>query len=204
MDIDTQWQQIKEMWTSTCSVVLGKKKYQQKDRISSDTLNKVQVRKEKKGAINNSRTRAAKATAQEEYTEANRAVKNSVKTYKANFIEELAREAEDASAQGNMKQLYEITRTFAGKYKRTDRPIKDKNGNVLTSDEDQLKKWREHFEELLKRPPPQNPLDNTPAEEVLQINCETPSKADIEKSHPSHEERESFRPRQNSCLGNQG
>ena len=73
-----------------------------------------------KGTINNSRTRAAKATAQEEYTEANRAVKNSVKTDKANFIEDLAKEAEDASAQGNMKQLYEITRKLAGKYKRTD------------------------------------------------------------------------------------
>ena len=45
MDIETQWQQIKEMWTSTCSEVLGKKKYQQKDWISADTLNKVQVRK---------------------------------------------------------------------------------------------------------------------------------------------------------------
>ena len=146
------------------------------------TLNKVQVRKEKKGAINNSRTRAAKATAQEEYTEANRAVKNSVKTDKANFIEDLAKEAEDASAQGNMKQLYEITRKFAGKYKRTDRPIKDKNGNVLTSDKDQLKRCREHFEELLNRPPPQNPPDITPAEEVLQINCERPSKAEIEKA----------------------
>ena len=182
MDIDTQWQQIKEMWTSTCSEVLGKKKYQQKDWISADTLNEVQVRKEKKGAINNSRTRAAKATAQEEYTEANRAVKNSIKTDKANFIEDLAKEAEDASAQGNMKQLYEITRKLAGKYKRTDRPIKDKNGNVLTSDEDQLKRWREHFEELLNRPPPQNPPDITPAEEVLQINCERPSKAEIEKA----------------------
>ena len=84
MDIDTQWQQIKEMWTSTCSEVLGKKKYQQKDWISAETVNKVQVRKEKKGAVNNSRTRAAKAAAQEEYTEANRAVKNSVKTDKAN------------------------------------------------------------------------------------------------------------------------
>ena len=182
MDIDTQWQQIKEMWTSTCSEVLGKRKYQQKDWISADTLNKVQVRKEKKGAINNIRTRAAKATAQEEYTEANRAVKNSVKADKANFIEDLAKEAEDASAQGNMKQLYEITRKLAGKYKRTDRPIKDKNGNVLTSDEDQLKRRREHFEELLNRPSPQNPPDITPAEEVLQINCETPSKADIEKA----------------------
>ncbi|KAK2183036.1 hypothetical protein NP493_326g00029 [Ridgeia piscesae] len=154
MDIDPQWQQIKEMWTSTCSDVLGKTKYKQKDWISADTLNKVQVRKEKKGAINNSRTRAAKATAQEEYTEANRTVKNSVKTDKANFIEDLAKEAEDASAQGNMKQLYEITRKLAGKYKRTDRPIKDKNGNILTSHEDQLKRWREHFEELLNRPPP--------------------------------------------------
>ncbi|KAK2192176.1 hypothetical protein NP493_37g07013 [Ridgeia piscesae] len=60
MDIDTQWQQIKEMWTSTCSEVLGKKKYRQKDWISADILNKVQVRKEKKGAIKNGRTRAAR------------------------------------------------------------------------------------------------------------------------------------------------
>ena len=81
-----------------------------------------------------------------------------------------------------MKQLYDITRKLAGKYKNTDRPIKDKNGNVLTSDEDQLKRWREHFEELLNRPPPQNPPDIAPAEEVLQINCERPSKAEIEKA----------------------
>ena len=46
MDMDTQWQHINEMWTSTCSEVLGKKKNQQKDCISADTVNKVQVRKE--------------------------------------------------------------------------------------------------------------------------------------------------------------
>ena len=136
MDIDTQWQQIKEIWTSTCSEVLEKKKYQQKDWISADTVNKVQVGKEKKGAINNRRTRATKATAHEEYIEANRAVKNSVKTDKENFIEDLAKEAEDSPAQGNMKQLYDITRKLAGKYKHTDTLIKDKNRNVLTSDED--------------------------------------------------------------------
>ena len=61
-----------------------------------------------------------------------------------------------------MKQLYYIT----GKYKHTDRPIKHKNDNVLilASDEDQLKSWREHCEELLNRPPPQNPPDIAPAE----------------------------------------
>ena len=123
------------MWTSTCSEVLGKKKYQQKDWISADTVSKVQLRKGKKDAVNKSRTRAAKATAQEE---ANRADKNSVKTDKANFIEDITKETQDASAQGNMKQLYDITRKFVGKYIDTDRPIKDKNGNVLTIDEDQL------------------------------------------------------------------
>ena len=45
-----------------------------------------------------------------------------------------------------------------------------------------MKRWREHFEELLNRPLPQNPPDIAPAEEVLQINCERPSKAEIEKA----------------------
>jgi len=81
-----------------------------------------------------------------------------------------------------MKQLYDITRKLPGKYKHTDRPTNDKNGNVLTSDEDQMKRWREHFEELLNRPSRQNPPYIVPAEEVLQINCERPTKADIEKA----------------------
>ena len=81
-----------------------------------------------------------------------------------------------------MKQLYDITRQLAGKYKHTDRSIKDKNDNVLTSDEDPLKGWKEHFEELLNRLPPQNPPAIAPAEDVLQITCERPSKVDIEKA----------------------
>ena len=45
-------------------------------------------------------------------------------------------------------------------------------------------RWSEHFEERLNPPPPQNLPDITPAEEVLQINCERPSKAEIEKAIP--------------------
>ena len=58
---------------------------------------KLQLSKGKKGAINNSRTRAVKATAHADYTEANRAVKNSKKkTDKESFIEDLAKKAEAA------------------------------------------------------------------------------------------------------------
>ncbi|KAK2140552.1 hypothetical protein NP493_5722g00002 [Ridgeia piscesae] len=98
MDLDTQWQQIKEMWTSTCSEVLERRNTNKRLDFCRHSQQR-QVRKEKKGAINNSRTRAAKATAQES-TQRQTEVKNSVKTDKANFIEDLAKEAEDASAQG--------------------------------------------------------------------------------------------------------
>ena len=167
MDIDTQWQHIKETWTSTCKEILGKKTCQNKECISADTISKVQVTTEKKGVINNSRTRAVKAAAQKQCAEANRAVKENITTDKENFIDSLAREAEDAAAHGNMKQLYETTRKLAGKYKQADRPIKDKKSDVVTSDGDQLKRWRERFEELLNRPAPENPPDIPPADEVL-------------------------------------
>lgn len=47
--------------------------------MTTETLTKIEDRKKKKAAVNNSKTRAAKAKAQEEYTEAHRRVKKSIK-----------------------------------------------------------------------------------------------------------------------------
>lgn len=74
-NIPTQWEHISEMWRGTCKEVLGRRKTQHKEWISADTLKKLDVRKEKKAALNNSRTRAAKAKAQEEYTATDKEVK---------------------------------------------------------------------------------------------------------------------------------
>ena len=128
MEVNPHWECLKKTWTSTCEEVLGKKKRQHKDWTSVETINKLQVRKEKKAVLNNSRTRSTKAAAHEQYTVANRAVTKSVKTDKVNFIDSLAKEADDGAARGNMKQLYDTTRKLAGKFKQAERPIKDKNG----------------------------------------------------------------------------
>ncbi|KAI0236206.1 Breakpoint cluster region protein [Lamellibrachia satsuma] len=89
-DLNKQWQNIKETWTSTCQEVVGPRTPQQKEWISVETLRKVQMRKEKKTAVNNSRTRTAKAKVQEEYAEVNREVKKSIKVDKRNYIDSLA------------------------------------------------------------------------------------------------------------------
>ena len=109
-------------------------------------------------------------------------MKKSIKTKKVNFIDSLAKEAEDAAARGNMKQLYDTTRKLAGKFKQAERPIKDNNGVILTSEEDQLGRWRDHFEDLLNRPAPSNPPDSTRASEVLDVNCERPDREEIRKA----------------------
>ena len=75
-----------------------------------------------------------------------------------------------------------MTRKLAGKFQQTDRPIKDKKGNPLTTVEEQLKRWAEHFEELLNGPTPEEPPEIPPAETELPINCNKPTKAEIKKA----------------------
>ncbi|VDP59302.1 unnamed protein product, partial [Schistosoma curassoni] len=55
---------IKEAITSTCHEVLGHKKHYHKEWVTVDTLNKIQERRNKKAAVNTSRTRAEKTKAQ--------------------------------------------------------------------------------------------------------------------------------------------
>nr|KAG5689303.1 hypothetical protein BaRGS_022027 [Batillaria attramentaria] len=138
--------------------------------------------KEKKTALNTSRTRRAKAKAQEEYTAADREVKRSTRKDKRDYIDNLASQAEEAARQGNLKDLYQVTKKLMGKFQQTDKPVKDKNGHPLTTTEEQLKRWAEHFRELLNRPIPETPPDIPPAETELPINCDKPSKAEIRKA----------------------
>ena len=174
------WSHIKEAVSTTCEEVLGRRKPQLKEWISAETIRKIQIRKDKKGAVNSSRTRAAKVAAQKEHTAANREVRKSVKTDKRNFVEGLAEEAERAAASRNMKQLYDTTKKLAGKFKKAERPIRDKNGTVLTGVDKQLNRWAEHFGELLNRP--QNQPDIQPAEEDLLINGNKPTREEIKRA----------------------
>ena len=181
-DIETQWEHCKKLWQDTCEEVLGKKKTQHKEWISADTIHKLETGREGKTVLNNSRTRAAKARAQEEYTAADREVKRSIKKDKRDYIDDLARQAETAAGQGNLRDLYLMTKKLTGKFQQTDKPVMDKNGNPLTTTNEQLKRWAEHFWELLNRPTPDSPPDIPSAETELPISCDKPSKTEIKKA----------------------
>ena len=108
-----------------------------------------------------------------------REVKRSIKKDKRDYIDDLARQAETAAGQGNLRDLYLVTKKLTGKFQQTGNSVKDKNGNPLTTTKEQLKRWAEHFRELLNRPAPDCPPDIPSAETELPISCDKPSKAEI-------------------------
>ena len=74
-----------------------------------------------------------------------------------------------------MKSLYEITKTWLSNGKpRNAASVKDKQGNTITDDEGRKEPWKEHFEEILNKDIPTNPLEiteeNYPEIETININ----------------------------------
>ena len=113
-DIETQWEHCKMLWHDTCEEVLGKKT-QHKEWISANNIHKLETRRERKTVLNNSPTRAAKAKAQEQYTAVDREVKRSIKKDKRDYRDVLARQAKTAAGQGNLRDLYLVTKKLTGK-----------------------------------------------------------------------------------------
>ncbi|VDP53569.1 unnamed protein product [Schistosoma margrebowiei] len=143
--MESNWKGIKEAITSTCHEVLGHKKHHHKEWITVDTLDKIQERRNKKAAINTSRTRAEKANAQAEYTVVNKQVKKSIRTDKRKYVEDLAKTAEKAEREGNMRKLYDITKKLSGNRRKPERPVKSKEVEVITNIEEQQNGRVEHY-----------------------------------------------------------
>ena len=181
-DIETHWNQIKEAFTTTCQEVLGKKDNKQKEWISQESLDKIDYRRKKKAAANEARTRTEKELAHAAYAEAHREVKRSIRKDKDNFINELAERAEKAAQNGHTRTLYQTTRILSGKRNIPEVPVKDAEGKTIFDNESQCKRWKEHFEDLLNRPPPANPPEILPARRDLPISCEVPDLEEIERA----------------------
>ncbi|VDP71993.1 unnamed protein product [Schistosoma mattheei] len=77
-----------------------------------------------------------------------------------------------------MKQLYDTKKKLAGKNRKPERPIKDKEGRPITEIQQQWDRWVEYFEELLNRPAPMNP-PNIEAHTDLPLDVNPPTKEEI-------------------------
>ena len=64
---------------------------------------------------------------------------------KRSHVDKLAKSAEDA-AIGDMAEVYKIIKKLVNTNTMADSPVLDLNENILSTDEEKLNRWREHFE----------------------------------------------------------
>ncbi|VDP05624.1 unnamed protein product, partial [Schistosoma curassoni] len=74
-----------------------------------------------------------------------------------------------------MRQLYDTTKKPSGNHRKPERPVKSKEGRVITNIEEQQNRWVEHFKGLLNRPAPLNPPNIEAAPTDLLINVVPPT-----------------------------
>jgi len=109
-------------------------------------------------------------------------LKKSVRKDKRKFIDDLAKEVDAAARQHYKKTLNDTTKQLSRKFKATNHQIRDLNGRLLTTTEEQHKRWVEHFQQLLNRPPPMEPPVLPAANQELDISCEPLTRAEVEKA----------------------
>ncbi|VDP43936.1 unnamed protein product [Schistosoma margrebowiei] len=160
---------IKDQFYEQLQSITEKKKKLLWRTTGKETLDRIKESKNKKTAINNSRTRAESVQAQAEYKEAD----------KQKYVEELATTAEKATKEGNMKKLYDKPKKLAGKYSKLKRSVKDKEGRRITEIQQQRNRWVEYFGELLNGPTPMNPPYIEAAHTDLPIYVTPPTTEEI-------------------------
>ena len=74
-------------------------------------------------------------------------------------MDQFGEETQAAADSGDTGTVYKIMKTLTGSFGSNSTVVKDKVGKALAMEEDQLKRWAEHFQEILNRDDPEEEID---------------------------------------------
>ena len=140
-DINGAWNHIRDGITKVSEQILGFRPPHKEEWITEDTWKMIELRKTVKNAVDD--------IGRNLYQSLSKACTVALRRDYRKQIEDLARDADSAANLRDMKQLYSITRKLANTNSSKVVPVRDKVGTLLTTTEDQLKRWHQHFEETL-------------------------------------------------------
>lgn len=148
--IEEQWSLFSHAITETAETVLGRRRGSNKERwIMEKTWKLIDERKMAKIKREQKRRLRCWRMKDEEYRRLDREVKKSCRKDKRKWLEEKAREAQEAAETNNSKTLFKIVRELTSSRSSSGVPIRSRDGRALLSDEDQQERWVEHFREVL-------------------------------------------------------
>ena len=167
--VDEVWGDVRKALKETADCTIGRRsRLRRKKWMSDETWDMIKKRGEAK-----LRSEASRVDGREielvraEYWSLHSEVRRLVKRDKRRQINEKVAETEVLINKNNgqsQRIAYKSIKELNGcSYRRKDIPVKDRNGNLLTKDNDIKNRWKEHFETVLNRPIP--PEEDIPAAE---------------------------------------
>ena len=176
--LDDEWREIEKGYVEAREEVLRKAKSTKKEWISKETWEIIERRQVAKNAVNMAKTRNQKRVASESYQEMNREVKRCCKRGKRVYVESEAERAEEAGRRGDVKVLYEVTRRLSGRFQSTRKPVRNEAGVLLRTAEEEIQRWKEHFEGVFNHAEPLNPTEVEPGND-LNIRAGSITRAEV-------------------------
>ena len=122
--VEDIWQGIKKVYNDTSQEKLGFKKANQKPWITQRSIDLMDQRREVRQKTLSRNSPEDKDL----YKRLSREIQKSVRIDKKEHLENLAMQAENAANQNRMKDVYEITKSIAGKVHKSGSHIRDKDG----------------------------------------------------------------------------
>ena len=153
--VEKKWKNFKNIYNETAEKVLGFRKRKVKPWISAESWKLIEERGKLKDATEDAKSQRIKERKKEQHRMKDTEAKRSLRRDKRVWIDRIAMEAEEAATRGEMKGVYNAAKTLCNTPNRTMDAVKDKNGKLLTTEDEVKKRWQEHFNEVLNRPAPE-------------------------------------------------
>ncbi len=179
-DIETKWEYIKTGYNETAKEVIGSRQRHSKPWISVQSWKLIEERRQLKIKKESAQSERLKEKWGTEYANKDREVKRSTRQDKRNWADGVAKEAQDAAEMGQMKTVYEATRKLCNDFPKKIGMVKDKNGKLLTEEQEIRDRWKEHFMEVLNREEPERIAEIEDNQDILdEISTEPITEAEI-------------------------
>ncbi|GFR64464.1 craniofacial development protein 2-like [Elysia marginata] len=141
-DVDTMANSLKEVLASTAEEVLGRKRRTIQPWVMNEVLDlcdkRMELRKRKFGSN----------VAMENYQLANKAVRKKMKEAKEKWIDDQYVAIEQGMSSGRWKQTFSTLKMLTKTFQPKKNLIEDKDGRLLTDNEDIMQRWSEYCSDL--------------------------------------------------------
>lgn len=145
---EVKWNKVLNAYKEAGEQYLAREKEARSEWISDKTWEFIKERKEQKSKVN-SVTDKEKLQLMNSYHSLGKKVKKSARADRRKWMENLADQAQKASASGNVGETYRLAKQMSTRKFNVNRPLRDKLGNLISSEGAQMNRWTEHFHSVL-------------------------------------------------------